>query len=86
MSYGGTILLVTILVVMVALLLLAIRGISWAQNARKEVDTQEEQRLVLKSIGDGQRSIASALISIQSELADIRNRITAIENATKDGK
>ena len=31
-------------------------------------------------------SIASALISIQSELADIRNRIAAIENASKDGK
>ena len=86
MSYGGTILLVVILVIMVALLLLGIRGISWAQNAKKELEEDEEQRLVLKSIGDGQRSIASALISIQSEIADIRNRITAIESATKDSK
>lgn len=85
MSYGGTILLVTILVVMVALLLLAIRGISWAQNAKKELEEEEERRLVLKSIGDGQRSIASALISIQSDLADIRNRIAAMEGERKDG-
>lgn len=86
MSYGGTILLVVILVILVALLLLGIRGISWAQNAKKELEEEEEQRLVLKSIGDGQRSIAAALISIQSELADIRNRIAAIESAAKDGK
>lgn len=86
MGYGGTILLVVILVIMVALLLLGIRGISWAQNARKELEEEEEQRLVLKSIGDGQRSIAAALISIQSELADIRNRIAAIESASKDSK
>ena len=86
MSYGGTFLLVTILVIMVAILLLAIRGITWAQNAKKEMDEEEEQRLFLKSIGDGQRSIASALISIQSELAEIRNRITAIERGMKDGK
>lgn len=86
MGYGGTILLVVILVIMVALLLLGIRGISWAQNAKKELEEEEEQRLVLKSIGDGQRSIAAALISIQSELADIRNRIAAIESASKDGK
>lgn len=86
MSYGGTILLVVILVIMVALLLLGIRGISWAQNAKKELEEDEEQRLVLKSIGDGQRSIAAALISIQSELADIRNRIAAIESATRDTK
>jgi Tfp pilus assembly protein PilO len=85
MSYGGTILLVTILVIMVALLFLAIRGISWAQNAKKEQEEEEERRLVLKSIGDGQRSIASALISIQSDLADIRNRIAAIESERKDG-
>lgn len=84
MSYGATILLVVILVIMVALLLLGIRGISWAQNAKKELEEEEEQRLVLKSIGDGQRSIAAALISIQSEIADIRNRIAAIESATKD--
>ena len=84
MSYGATILLVVILVIMVALLLLGIRGISWAQNAKKELEEEEEQRLVLKSIGDGQRSIAAALISIQSEIADIRNRIAAIEAATKD--
>ena len=84
MGYGGTILLVVILVVMVALLLLGIRGISWAQNAKKELEEEEEQRLVLKSIGDGQRSIAAALISIQSELADIRNRIATIESASKD--
>ena len=86
MSYGGTFLLVTILVIMVAILLLAIRGITWAQNAKKEMEEEEEQRLFLKSIGDGQRSIASALISIQSELAEIRNRITAIESGMKDGK
>ncbi|MBX9458365.1 MAG: hypothetical protein KL863_21315 [Rhizobium sp.] len=86
MSNGGTILLVVILVIMVALLLLGIRGISWAQNARKELEEEEEQRLVLKSIGDGQRSIAAALISIQSELADVRNRIAAIESALKDTK
>jgi Tfp pilus assembly protein PilO len=86
MSYGGTVLLVVILVIMVALLLLGIRGISWAQNAKKELEEDEEQRLVLKSIGDGQRSIAAALISIQSELADIRNRIAAIESASKDSK
>ena len=86
MGYGGTILLVVILVIMVALLLLGIRGISWAQNAKKELEEEEEQRLVLKSIGDGQRSIAAALISIQSELADIRNRIAAIESISKDGK
>jgi hypothetical protein len=67
-------------------LLLGIRGISWAQNAKKELEEEEEQRLVLKSIGDGQRSIAAALISIQSELADIRNRIATIESASKDGK
>lgn len=84
MSYGTTILLVVILVIMVALLLLGIRGISWAQNARKELEEEEEQRLVLKSIGDGQRSIAAALISIQSEIADIRNRIAAIESAAKE--
>lgn len=86
MNYGGTFLLVVILVIMVALLLLGIRGISWAQNAKKELEEEEEQRLVLKSIGDGQRSIAAALISIQSELADIRNRIAAIESAGKDNK
>lgn len=86
MGYGGTILLVVILVIMVALLLLGIRGISWAQNAKKEMEEEEEQRLVLKSIGDGQRSIAAALISIQSELADIRNRIATIESASKDSK
>jgi Tfp pilus assembly protein PilO len=86
MGYGGTILLVVILVIMVALLLLGIRGISWAQNAKKELEEEEEQRLVLKSIGDGQRSIAAALISIQSELADIRNRIATIESASKDSK
>jgi Tfp pilus assembly protein PilO len=86
MGYGGTILLVVILVIMVALLLLGIRGISWAQNAKKELEEEEEQRLVLKSIGDGQRSIAAALISIQSELADIRNRIAAIESISKDSK
>ena len=86
MNYGGTFLLVVILVIMVALLFLGIRGISWAQNAKKELEEEEEQRLVLKSIGDGQRSIAAALISIQSELADIRNRITAIESASKDRK
>lgn len=86
MGYGGTILLVVILVIMVALLLLGIRGISWAQNAKKELEEEEEQRLVLKSIGDGQRSIAAALISIQSELADIRNRIAAIESVSKDSK
>jgi Tfp pilus assembly protein PilO len=86
MGYGGTILLVVILVIMVALLLLGIRGISWAQNAKKELEEEEEQRLVLKSIGDGQRSIAAALISIQSELADIRNRIAKIESASKDSK
>lgn len=84
MSYGATILLVVILVIMVALLLLGIRGISWAQNAKKELEEEEEQRLVLKSIGDGQRSIAAALISIQSEIADIRNRIATIESAAKD--
>jgi Tfp pilus assembly protein PilO len=86
MNYGGTFLLVVILVIMVALLLLGIRGISWAQNAKKELEEEEEQRLVLKSIGDGQRSIAAALISIQSELADIRNRIAAIESTSKDKK
>jgi Tfp pilus assembly protein PilO len=86
MNYGGTFLLVVILVIMVALLLLGIRGISWAQNAKKELEEEEEQRLVLKSIGDGQRSIAAALISIQSELADIRNRIATIESAAKDRK
>lgn len=86
MSYGATILLVVILIILVALLLLGIRGISWAQNAKKQIEEEEDQRLVLKSIGDGQRSIASALISIQSELADIRNRIAAIESATKDAK
>lgn len=86
MGYGGTILLVVILVIMVALLLLGIRGISWAQNAKKELEEEEEQRLVLKSIGDGQRSIAAALISIQSELADIRNRIATIESASRDSK
>lgn len=86
MGYGGTILLVVILVIMIALLLLGIRGISWAQNAKKELEEEEEQRLVLKSIGDGQRSIAAALISIQSELADIRNRIATIESASKDSK
>jgi Tfp pilus assembly protein PilO len=86
MSYGGTILLVVILTIMVALLLLGIRGISWAQNAKKEAEDEEEQRLILKSIGDGQRSIASALISIQSEIADIRNRIAAIESTMKDNK
>ena len=84
MGYGGTILLVVILVIMVALLLLGLRGITWAQSARKELQAEEEQRLVLKSIGDGQRSIAAALISIQSELADIRNRIAAIESNTRD--
>lgn len=85
MNYGGTILLVTILVIMVAILFLAMRGISWGQNASKELE-QEEERLFLKSISDGQRSIASALISIQADLADIRNRISAIENNLKDGK
>ena len=86
MGYGGTILLVVILVIMVALLLLGIRGISWAQNARKELEEEEEQRLVLKSIGDGQRSIAAALISVQSDLADIRNRIATLERTGKDSK
>ena len=86
MSYGSTILLVAILVIMGILLVVAIRGITWAQNARDELDTEEEQRLVIKSIGDGQRSIAAALISIQSELADIRNRITAIESRLKEPK
>lgn len=86
MGNGGTILLVVILVIMIALLLLGIRGISWAQNAKKELEEEEQQRLVLKSIGDGQRSIAAALISIQSELADVRNRIAAIESALKDNK
>jgi len=86
MGYGGTILLVTILVIMVALLLLGIRGISWAQNAKKELNEEEERRLVLKSIGDGQRAIAAALISIQSDLADIKNRIAAIEADKKSGK
>ena len=82
MNYGGTILLVTILVIMVAILFLAMRGISWAQNAKKELEQEEEERLFLKSIGDGQRSIASSLISIQADLADIRNRISAIEAKT----
>lgn len=86
MNYGSTILLVAILVIMVILLVAAIRGITWAQNARDELNTEEEQRLVIKSIGDGQRSIAAALISIQSDLADIRNRITAIENRMKEPK
>jgi Tfp pilus assembly protein PilO len=86
MGYGGTILLVTILVIMIALVLLGIRGISWAQNAKKELNEEEERRLVLKSIGDGQRAIASALISIQSDLADIRNRIAAIETERKRGQ
>lgn len=86
MSYGSTILLVAILAIMGILLVVAIRGITWAQNARDELNTEEEQRLVIKSIGDGQRSIAAALISIQSELADIRNRITDIESRLKDPK
>ena len=86
MGYGGTILLVVILVIMVALLLLGIRGISWAQNAKKELEEEEERRLVLKSIGDGQRAIAAALISIQSDLADIKNRISAIETKAGDRK
>lgn len=86
MSYGSTILLVAILVILGIVLVVAIRGITWAQNARDELNTEEEQRLMIKSIGDGQRSIAAALISIQSELADIRNRISAIENHIKDGK
>ncbi|MCB1447485.1 MAG: hypothetical protein KDJ87_17265 [Rhizobiaceae bacterium] len=86
MGYGGTFLLIVILVIMVAVLFLAVRGISWAQNAKQELEEEERQRLLLKSIGDGQRSIASALISIQSDLADIRNRIAALENGMKDGK
>ena len=86
MGYGGTFLLIVILVIMVAVLFLAVRGISWAQNANQELEEEERQRLLLKSIGDGQRSIASALISIQSDLADIRNRIAALENGMKDGK
>ena len=85
MNYGGTILLVTILVIMVAILFLAMRGISWGQNASKELE-QEEERLFLKSISDGQRSIASTLISIQADLADIKNRIAVIEAGAKDGK
>lgn len=84
MGYGGTVLLIVILAIMVAILFLAIRGINWAQNAKKERDVEEEQRLLLKSIGDGQRSIASALISIQSDMADIRNRIETIENAGRE--
>lgn len=86
MGYGGTFPLIVILVIMVAVLFLAVRGISWAQNAKQELEEEERQRLLLKSIGDGQRSIASALISIQSDLADIRNRIAALENGMKDGK
>ena len=86
MGYGGTILLVTLLVIMVAVLLLGIRGVGWAQNARKAQEEEEQRRLVLKSIGDGQRAIAAALISIQSDLADIKNRIAAIEAEKKSGK
>lgn len=86
MSYGGTVLLVVILLILVSLLFLGIRGISWAQNARKEIEEQEDERLVLKSIGDGQRSIVSALISIQADIAEIRTRVAAIENSMKDGK
>jgi hypothetical protein len=86
MNFGGIILLVTILIIMIAILFLAVRGINWAKNAKKELEAEEEERLFLKSIGDGQRSIASALISIQADLADIRNRIAAIEAGAKDGK
>ena len=86
MSYGGTFLLVVILVILVSLLFLGIRGISWAQNAKREIEEQEEERLVLKSIGDGQRSIVSALISIQADMAEIRNRVAAIESSMKDRK
>lgn len=86
MGYGGTILLVTLLVIMVAVLLLGIRGVGWAQNARKAEEEEEQRRLVLKSIGDGQRSIAATLISIQSDLADIKNRISAIESDRKIDK
>lgn len=83
MNYGGTILLVTILIVMIALLVLAIRGIGSGRRVRLQLEKDEEERLFLKSIGDGQRSIASSLISIQADLADIKNRIVLIESNIK---
>ena len=85
MSYGS-ILLVAILTITGVLLVITLRRMNRTQSGHDKHNSDEEQRLLIKSIGDGQRSIASALFSIQSELAGIRNRITDIESRLKDSK